>query len=76
EAYKKSVKRSFARLRTLEGARREEILDATYPWQNRGADGAGPMDAGGSARTGMDPDARQRIRSAVLGAHAALRRGA
>lgn len=73
EAYRKSVRRSFARIRDLAGARREELLDATYPWRNRGADDPPTGGPARASRATMDPLARQRVQAAILAAHAALR---
>jgi len=77
EAYRKSVRRAFARLRELSAPRSAEILDATHPWQNRGAAGAGatrPIDDPTSSAEGQElsASARRRIRASLLAAHAAL----
>jgi RNA polymerase sigma-70 factor (ECF subfamily) len=71
EAYRKTVRRAFSRLREQSGARREELLDATYPWQNRGEE-ASPFAV--PATADLDPAARARIRAALLEAQAALHR--
>jgi DNA-directed RNA polymerase specialized sigma24 family protein len=73
EAYRKSVRRSFSRLRELAGAGREELLDATYPWRNRGAEESINSQMVRPSQATMDPDARQRVQVSILAAHAALR---